>query len=75
MTADAPARPRLTRRAKMLIVVLLLIVWSVLSMQWADKGCGTWPAYGMVLSHGTPDHWEGCGDGPDGSVYTDRYYG
>lgn len=71
----APARPRFSRRQKIIGVLLLLILWSVLADQWTGKGCGSWPSYGMVLSHGTPDHWEGCSDGPDGSEYTDRYYG
>ena len=75
MTADALARPRLSRRAKVVTVLLLLIVWTALAGQWENKGCDLVPqSYGLVLTHGTPDHWEGCEDEPGGPQYTDRYY-
>ncbi|MCU1612611.1 MAG: hypothetical protein JWO98_151, partial [Frankiales bacterium] len=32
-------------------------------------------SYVLVLTHGTPDHWQGCEAGLGGSVYTDQYGG
>jgi hypothetical protein len=72
---DTP-RPRITRRTKYTLVVLILIVWTFLAGQWTDKGCDYIPqSYGLVLTHGTPDHDEGCEPEPGGPEYTDQYYG
>jgi hypothetical protein len=73
--AEAPApRPWIHRHSTALMVAaLLLLGWSILANQWKDKGCGMLPqSYVMVVSHGTPDHWQGCDEYGD---YTDQYGG
>jgi hypothetical protein len=66
---------RPTRTQKIVAVLVLLIVWTALAGQWADKGCGLPQGYGLVIQHGAPDRMEGCEDEPDGPEYTDSYYG
>lgn len=74
--APQPARWRPTRRTKFVIAALLFIVWTLLAGQWDEKGCDFIPqSYGLVLTHGTPDRFEGCDDEPGGPTYTDDYYG
>lgn len=64
------------RRNQAGLVLLLLVVWALAAQQWQDKDCGGAQSYGLVVTHfGTPDHFEGCEDEPDGPVYTDDYAG
>ncbi|MEV0317377.1 hypothetical protein ACIBKX_22800 [Streptomyces sp. NPDC050658] len=43
--------------------VIAVAVWSILAYQWTEQNdCSLPESYGLVLSHGTPDPWEGCGD-------------
>lgn len=43
-------------------VLILLAVWTLLAFQWhSQNDCEMPESYGLVLSHGTPDPWEGCG--------------
>ena len=45
------------------VAVILAVVWSVLAYQWVEQhDCEVVESYGLVVSHGTPDFWEGCGD-------------
>ncbi|ARX80940.1 hypothetical protein SMD44_00338 [Streptomyces alboflavus] len=38
-------------------------IWSLLAYQWTEQNdCELVESYGLVLSHGTPDPWEMCGD-------------
>jgi hypothetical protein len=54
-----------------MVTALLLLAWSILANQWKDKDCGMFPqSYILVISHGTPDHWQGCDEYGD---YTDDY--
>jgi hypothetical protein len=67
---------RPSRTQKIVAVLVLLIAWTAMAGQWADKGCDLVPqGYGLVVQHGTPDHDEGCEDEPSGPEYTDNYYG
>lgn len=67
---------RPSRTQKIVGVLVLLIVWTAVAGRWADKGCDLVPqSYGLVLTHGAPERWEGCEDEPGGPVYTDDYRG
>ncbi|QCX75748.1 hypothetical protein C9F11_10340 [Streptomyces sp. YIM 121038] len=45
------------------VAVIVIGVWSVLAYQWTQQNdCELVESYGLVLSHGTPDPWERCGD-------------
>ncbi|MEV0441123.1 hypothetical protein AB0I84_25640 [Streptomyces spectabilis] len=45
------------------VAVVTVAVWSVLAYQWTQQNdCDLVESYGLVLSHGTPDPWERCGD-------------
>ncbi|QKW04960.1 hypothetical protein HUT18_09895 [Streptomyces sp. NA04227] len=45
------------------VAVIVAVVWSVLAYQWTEQNdCGLVESYGLVISHGTPDFWERCGD-------------
>jgi hypothetical protein len=65
---------RPTRGQKIVAVLVLLIGWTALAGQWADKGCNLAQGYSLVIQHGTPDRDEGCEDEPSGPSYTDDYY-
>ncbi|MEI5099835.1 hypothetical protein RB200_16275 [Streptomyces sp. PmtG] len=46
-----------------MVAVVAVAIWSVLAYQWTEQNdCGLAESYGLVLSHGTPDPWERCGD-------------
>jgi hypothetical protein len=66
---------RPSRTQKIVAVVVLLIAWTAMAGQWADKGCSLPQGYSLVVQHGTPDRWEGCESEPSGAVYTDDYSG
>lgn len=67
---------RPSRTQKIIGVLVLLIVWTAAAGRWTDKGCGFVPqSYGLVLTHGAPERYEGCEDEPGGPEYTDDYYG
>lgn len=69
----APLFPWLHRRATgLLVAALLLLLWSILANQWAGKDCSMPRGYQLVITHGTPDHYEGCDEYGD---YTDDYAG
>ncbi|MFD9882917.1 hypothetical protein ACFWZT_15860 [Streptomyces alboflavus] len=43
--------------------VIAIGIWSLLAYQWTEQNdCELVESYGLVLSHGTPDPWEMCGD-------------
>ncbi|MFD0417713.1 hypothetical protein [Streptomyces sp. NPDC127108] len=43
--------------------VIAIGIWSLLAYQWTEQNdCELVESYGLVLSHGTPDPWEVCGD-------------
>jgi heme A synthase len=71
---ETPAESRNRRRATaFMVTAVLLLVWSILANQWSDKGCSMWvQSYGLVITHQTPDHFEGCDEYGD---YTDDYSG
>jgi hypothetical protein len=75
--SDAPGRRwPLKKSTTIVLAALLLILWTGLAGQWADKGCQFIPnSYGLVLGHGTPDRNEGCESEPGGPQYTDNYEG
>lgn len=73
--SDTERRPRFTRRTKIVLVVAALLVWTVLANQWTEKGCQLPQSYQLVITHGTPDHFQGCESEPGGPVYTDQYAG
>ncbi|MFF8910498.1 hypothetical protein [Streptomyces olivaceoviridis] len=75
MSETERSRWRPTRTQKIIAVLVLLIAWTALAGQWADKGCGLPQGYALVIQHGTPDRDEGCEDEPSGPEYTDNYYG
>lgn len=64
---------RPSRTQKIVAVLVVLIAWTVMAGQWADKGCGLPQGYSLVIRHGTPDRSEGCEDEPTGPEYTDNY--
>jgi hypothetical protein len=66
---------RPSRTVKIVGVLVLLIAWTAMAGQWADKGCGLGQGFSLVVQHGTPDRNEGCEDEPSGTTYTDDYYG
>ncbi|MGW0948543.1 hypothetical protein ACWD4O_39135 [Streptomyces sp. NPDC002623] len=66
---------RPTRTQKIVAVLVLLVAWTAMAGQWADKGCNLPQGYGLVVQHGTPDRYEGCEDEPSGPAYTDDYGG
>ncbi|MER5559688.1 hypothetical protein ACWGLE_01150 [Streptomyces sp. NPDC055897] len=74
---DAPGRRwPLKKSTTIVLVALLLIAWTALAGQWSDKGCRFVPdSYTLVISHGTPDHSEGCESEPGGPQYTNDYGG
>jgi hypothetical protein len=71
---ESATQSRNSRRATaFLVTALLLLVWSILANQWKDKDCSMFPtSYQLVITHGTPDHYEGCDEYGD---YTDDYDG
>ncbi|MER6092437.1 hypothetical protein [Streptomyces bluensis] len=75
MTDSGKRGWRPTRTQKIVAVLVVLIGWTLLANQWADKGCGLPQGYSLVVQHGTPDRTEGCEDEPTGPTYTDQYYG
>ncbi|MBB5934704.1 hypothetical protein [Streptomyces zagrosensis] len=43
--------------------VIAFAIWSLLAYQWTEQNdCEVMKSYGLVLSHGTPDPWEQCGN-------------
>ncbi|MET9545024.1 hypothetical protein [Streptomyces sp. 135] len=45
------------------VAVVAVVIWTVLAYQWTEQNdCEVPESYGLVLSHGTPDPWEMCGD-------------
>lgn len=76
MSTDERARPRISRSAKYTLIVFGFLAWTILANQWSEKGCDLVPqSYVLVLTHGTPDHWQGCESEPGGPQYTDQYAG
>ncbi|KPI31456.1 hypothetical protein OV320_2672 [Actinobacteria bacterium OV320] len=75
MTESEKRGWRPSRTVKIVAVLVVLIAWTAMAGQWADKGCGLPRGYSLVVMHGTPDRSEGCEDEPSGPVYTDDYYG
>lgn len=75
MTTTETRGWRPTRNQKIVAVLVLLIVWTVMAGQWDDKGCSLPQGYFLTVTHGSPDHDEGCEDEPGGPEYTDQYYG
>lgn len=76
MPDTAKAEPPWIRRRPTQIgfILLLLLGWTLLANQWSSKGCDLMPqSYGLVITHGTPDHYEGCESEPGGPAYTDNY--
>ncbi|WP_189963407.1 hypothetical protein [Streptomyces violascens] len=75
--SDAPGRRwPLKRSTTIVLACLLLILWTAVAGQWADKGCRFVPdSYALVIGHGTPDRTEGCESEPGGPQYTDNYQG
>ncbi|KMS78050.1 hypothetical protein ACH49_18265 [Streptomyces leeuwenhoekii] len=41
-------------------MLVLLVVWMVAADRWTDKDCGLGQSYGLVLTHGAPERYEGC---------------
>jgi hypothetical protein len=66
---------RPSRTQKIVGVLVLLVVWTTAAGRWTDKDCGLGQSYGLVLTHGAPERWEGCEDEPGGPEYTDDYEG
>lgn len=66
---------RLSRSAKYTLVIFAFLVWTLLARQWTEKGCELPQSYVLILTHGTPDHWQGCESEPGGATYTDQYAG
>ncbi|MFE0421216.1 hypothetical protein [Streptomyces sp. NPDC058953] len=45
------------------VALILLAIWTVFAMQWREKDCSLIPtSYVLVITHGTPSLFEGCGD-------------
>ncbi len=54
-----------TRSVPSLVVVVLVVLWTVFAVQWKEKDCAFVPtSYLLVITHGTPSVFEGCGDYP-----------
>ncbi|MGW4547817.1 hypothetical protein ACWEN4_15740 [Streptomyces violaceorubidus] len=54
-----------TRSVPSIVVVVLIVLWTVFAVQWKEKDCAFVPtSYLLVLTHGTPSIFEGCGDHP-----------
>ncbi|MFE0419108.1 hypothetical protein [Streptomyces tendae] len=52
-----------TRSVPSIVVVVLIVIWTVLAVQWKEKDCALVPtSYLLVITHGTPSVFEGCGD-------------
>ncbi len=52
-----------TRSVPSIVVVVLVVIWTVFAVQWKEKDCALVPtAYMLVITHGTPSVFEGCGD-------------
>jgi hypothetical protein len=46
-----------------IVAVIVAVIWTLLAYQWTQQNdCELVESYGLVLSHGTPDFWEECGD-------------
>ncbi|MFF0589296.1 hypothetical protein ACFYWD_25400 [Streptomyces sp. NPDC003781] len=46
-----------------IVVVVLIVIWTVLAVQWKAKDCALVPtSYMLVITHGTPSIFEGCGN-------------
>ncbi|MFW6694119.1 hypothetical protein [Streptomyces sp. MAR4 CNX-425] len=41
-----------------LAVVIALVIWSAIAVQWMDEGCDAAEAYQAVFEHGTPEGLE-----------------
>ncbi|WP_217164806.1 hypothetical protein [Streptomyces sp. AC512_CC834] len=47
-----------------IIVVILFVIWTVFAVQWKEQDCALVPtSYVLVITHGAPSIFEGCGDG------------
>ncbi len=52
-----------TRSVPSIVVVVLIVIWTVFAVQWKEKDCALVPtSYLLVITHGTPSVFEGCGD-------------
>jgi hypothetical protein len=52
-----------TLSIRSIVVVILLAVWTLFAVQWKEQDCPLVPtSYVLVLTHGTPSVFEGCGD-------------
>lgn len=70
---ETPASRNSRRATVFMVTAVMLVVWSFLAGQWADKDCSMFPqSYGLVLTHGTPGDWDGCDRYGD---YTSDYDG
>ncbi|GAB2889590.1 hypothetical protein GCM10022245_26050 [Streptomyces mayteni] len=45
-----------------IIVVVLIVIWTVFAVQWGEQDCALPTSYALVITHGTPSVFEGCGD-------------
>ncbi|MEW2292692.1 hypothetical protein ABZ719_08310 [Streptomyces sp. NPDC006743] len=44
--------------------LVLVVIWTFLAVQWHEVECPLVPdSYVLVVTHGTPSIFEGCGDG------------
>lgn len=52
-----------TRSLRSIAVVIVLAIWSLFAVQWKEQDCALVPtSYVLVITHGTPSDFEGCGD-------------
>lgn len=62
---DGDGRWHTTRSVPSVVVVILLAVWTVFAVQWKEQDCALVPtSYVLVITHGAPSVFEGCGDHP-----------
>ncbi|WP_399888125.1 hypothetical protein ACGH7X_25005 [Streptomyces sp. BBFR51] len=48
-----------------IVAVILFVIWTVFAVQWKEQDCTLVPtSYILVITHGTPSIFEGCGDQP-----------
>ncbi|MEU1211970.1 hypothetical protein ABZ424_05815 [Streptomyces sp. NPDC005790] len=62
-------RPR--RNLTAYVAVIAFVIWTLGAIQWTSQDCDLPTSYGLVITHGFPNVFEGCGTGHGANVEND----
>lgn len=68
---DSPGGRRSPRNLTAYIVVIAFAIWTLGAIQWKNQDCDLAASYGLVITHGFPNVFEGCGPQHGANVEND----